>query len=209
MLYIQKKNEPEAVIKWKRKYKGTPPFETIPEKEKHLLRDSLLKEQGNICCYCCGRISANDSHIEHFHPKSKYPKLSLEYQNLFASCNGGPYKKHCGQYKDNNFDEKTLISPLEPDCADYFIFNEFGKIMPADDGDVRAQYTIDTLSLNEPRLKKAREAAYWAALEEDEDLRNPGSEARRQELIQKFNTIPEDGKQIPYSDLILYFLRKG
>lgn len=174
MLYIQNKNEPEAVIKWKRKYKGTPPFETIPEKEKHLLRDSLLKEQGNICCYCCGRISANDSDIEHFHPKSKYPKLSLE-----------------------------------PDCADHFIFNEFGKIMPADDGDVRAQYTIDTLSLNEPRLKKAREAAYWAALEEDEDLRNPGSEARRQELIQKFNTIPEDDKQIPYSDLILYFLRKG
>lgn len=135
--------------------------------------------------------------------------MSLEYQNLFASCNGGSYKKHCGQYKDNNFDEKKLISPLEPDCADHFIFDEFGEIRPADGKDIRAEYTIKILNLNAPRLKKAREEAYWAALGENEDFQNSGSETRRQELIQKFSTVPKDGTRIPYSDLILYFLRKG
>ena len=69
--------------------------------DKKKIKESLLKEQGIICCYCGSRIIAhsNSSHIEHLVPKSKkdnadnYIKINKEkvydYDNLFASCYGG------------------------------------------------------------------------------------------------------------------------
>ena len=40
------------------------------------LKQQLIREQGEICCYCMKRISLTNSHIEHFWPKS-YLKVRI------------------------------------------------------------------------------------------------------------------------------------
>lgn len=211
MKYIEKNSEPLEITEWKKKFKNIngriPQYEDISHDQKHkeLLKDSLLSEQGNICCYCCKRIGFPNSHIEHFRPKGneKYKMLSLEYGNLLASCQGiGDKNENCGHSKGDLFDEELLISPLDKDCEENFIFNSQGKIMEAD-GNVRARYTIDALNLDEPRLNAAREAAMWESgamnVETEEDCQN---------LIDYFSNRDEMGKYAEFCDAILYHLNK-
>ena len=211
MLHIQKNEEPQAVSRWKSKFKNLkkryPHYEDLEDQVKTILKKALIEEQRGICCYCCSHILQETSHIEHFKPQKgqgqKYAGQSLEYNNLHASCQGGwGNKKHCGHAKKGNFDEELMISPLEPDCAQYFAFQANGHILPVDD-DARARYTIDILNLDDRSLTLAREAALWAAGVFD-DI----SPEEREKLIQKFDG--SDGKQLqPYCDAILYHLRKG
>lgn len=58
MIYIQKEKEPDAVIKWKKKFKNKyhrkPHYEDIKsEPEKQILKMALISEQKHLCCYCC------------------------------------------------------------------------------------------------------------------------------------------------------------
>lgn len=54
------------------------------------LKESLVKDQGFICCYCGKRIQ-NDYQtlIEHLKPKSGYKLKTFLFENLLASCMGG------------------------------------------------------------------------------------------------------------------------
>ena len=67
---------------------GTNPY------SKRELKQSLLEDQGYICCYCGKRIE-NDSTtpIEHLNPKSIYKNRTYDYTNLLASCDGGSSHK--------------------------------------------------------------------------------------------------------------------
>ena len=68
------------------------------------MRTRLMEEQGYICCYCMKRILLNNSHIEHFWPKTYFPQIDLEYDNMFASCDGERvilFDEHCGHKKIN------------------------------------------------------------------------------------------------------------
>ena len=65
--------------------------------DKKPLKQSLLREQGFVCCYCGQRIFNNEkTPIEHLEPKSlkdsqgNYQNLDdiNNYQNLMASCAG-------------------------------------------------------------------------------------------------------------------------
>lgn len=57
-------------------------------------------------------VQKNSFHVEHFRPQAQNQDLSLTYNNLHASCNGDN-RRHCGHKKENNFDAKRMISPLE------------------------------------------------------------------------------------------------
>ncbi len=60
----------------------------IYDKEK--LKVQLLEDQGYICCYCGQRIEHEyHTRIEHVLPKSKYKKLTYDYNNLLVACRGG------------------------------------------------------------------------------------------------------------------------
>lgn len=57
---------------------------------KGLLKECLVKEQGYICCYCGGRIlKDHNTRIEHLEDKGTNKRLTFEYSNLLASCQGG------------------------------------------------------------------------------------------------------------------------
>ncbi len=54
------------------------------------LDESLLKEQGYICCYCGKRIPENNNFVrEHFENKSHNQNLVFQYSNLMGCCEGG------------------------------------------------------------------------------------------------------------------------
>lgn len=59
------------------------------KKEWRKLRYQAFKKYGNSCC-CCGRSPSNDHtvvlHVDHIKPKSMYPNLSLDIQNLQILC---------------------------------------------------------------------------------------------------------------------------
>lgn len=133
------------------------------------LRKTLLIEQGYLCCYCNQRIE--DDHttpIEHYKPKgmASYLHQVFDYQNLFACCDGGerdtvkPRETCCTLFKGNNdpFHPDHIISPLEPDCLDFFEFDEQGQIHPANQNE-RAKKTIAFLNLSAKRLNLQRQAA--------------------------------------------------
>jgi uncharacterized protein (TIGR02646 family) len=106
--YIQKGQEPDELIQWKtdkpKKYQSND-WKKLNPLPKKALHQALLKEQGQICCYCEQRIDKENSHIEHFIPKKgqyAQPHLTFEYTNLLCSCNGNAENTenkgltHCG-----------------------------------------------------------------------------------------------------------------
>lgn len=213
MRWIRKKDEPQDLLLWKRKFKNMhgrfPSYSDLNKSEnldeKRILKRSLIEEQGHICCYCCKPIGTENSHIEHIRPKENdgYRELSLEYENLLASCQGySDREENCGHSKGNEFDEDLFISPLEENCESFFEFSSRGKIKAAD-GNQRAVYTIDKLNLDTEALNAAREAAMWAS-EALSDI----TEERCLFLLDKYENADKDGKYAGYSDAIVYHLKK-
>lgn len=161
MKRIIKNDEPKQFSDWKAQDKMAhrPSWNRVPQPVRQVVRQSLLNEQGAICCYCEGRVTMDDSHVEHFRPKG--PDNELDYSNLLCSCGqdgvtGEP--RHCGHAKGSWFDETLLVSPLAPDCEDRFRFTGDGRIL-ANDGDAAADMTINRLKLDLPKLRKLRSAA--------------------------------------------------
>jgi uncharacterized protein (TIGR02646 family) len=102
MLYIEKKMPTVTIQQQFAQLKGSAAWRAIPEGDtkairayfdqidKACVRESLLEEQHYLCAYCMRRID-NSLHtqIEHFVPLSKSKEDALNYNNLFAVCDGG------------------------------------------------------------------------------------------------------------------------
>ncbi len=58
------------------------------------LKNTLIKDQGFICCYCGKRIEDDhNTSVEHLLPKKAHKALTLNFENLLASCKGGSKNK--------------------------------------------------------------------------------------------------------------------
>ena len=213
MKRINKNDEPQEILQWKSKFKNkngrVPRYSDLNEVEnlphKIFLKNSLISEQGHICCYCCKPIDTKNSHIEHIRPKERneYRAISLEYENLLASCQGyHDREENCGHSKDNAFNEELFVSPLEENCESLFEFSNRGKIK-AVDGNERAGYTIELLNLDTEQLNAARTEAMWVSGAMDELTED---ECRR--LLDKFQSVDERGRYAGFSDAIVYQLKK-
>lgn len=213
MKTIYKNDEPQEILQWKSKFKNkngrVPRYSDLNEVEnlphKILLKNSLLSEQGHICCYCCKPIDTKNSHIEHIRPKERdeYRAISLEYENLLASCQGyHDREENCGHSKDNAFNEELFVSPLEENCESLFEFSNRGKIK-AVDGNERAGYTIELLNLDTEQLNAARTEAMWVSGAMDEL-----TEDECQKLLDKFENVDERGRYAGFGDAIVYQLKK-
>lgn len=213
MKRIYKNDEPQEILQWKSKFKNkngrVPRYSDLNEVEnlphKIFLKNSLISEQGHICCYCCKPIDTKNSHIEHIRPKERdeYRAISLEYENLLASCQGyHDREENCGHSKDNAFNEELFVSPLEENCESLFEFSDRGKIKAAD-GNERAAYTIEILNLDTEQLNAARTEAMWVSGAMDEL-----TEDECQRLLDKFQSVDERGRYVGFSDAIVYQLKK-
>lgn len=166
MKRIQKLPEPQGFSDWKAddRMRHRPSWNRLPGNIRRLIHVSLMEEQGRICCYCERRIFIENSHIEHFRPKSRreFEFLQLDYDNLHCSCQreikqGEP--RHCATSKGSWFDEGLIISPLSPDCEDRFRFIANGDIFPRDPADAAATATIGRLRLDLDKLRAMRASA--------------------------------------------------
>ena len=164
MKHIIKGTEPSGFSSWKEKDKMAhrPNWNRVPAQIKHRIHESLIREQGFICCYCERSIDKDTSHVEHFRPVSRFRNEQLDYDNLHCSCQretsaGEPL--HCGRLKGDWFDEKLLVSPMSPDCEARFGFTGNGDIFPRCRTDDGAKATIRKLGLDLPKLRALRAAA--------------------------------------------------
>jgi uncharacterized protein (TIGR02646 family) len=212
--HIRKTNEPEVLANFKAQANDDwqPSYELLRGKDKQQFHCHLIVEQGHICCYCGGRIVNADSHIEHFQPQTDYPHLDLDYFNLLASCQNNLEKKephHCGMGKGDWFDNELLVSPLIPDCEDFFEYTVDGQILPSRESEkaAAATETIDRLCLNIPKLQALRTGTI-DSIYNDPELELPLSDDEIDKLVHYYSCVDEGGKYQSYCQTILYVLQQ-
>lgn len=138
------------------------------------LREELLKEQGYICCYCMKRIDLDTSHIEHFWPKKFFGEKDLDYDNLFASCQGietlDQNVDHCGHRKHDWWTE-SMISPTDYDIEEMFKYALNGEVHSVSER--RESHIVDQMisefGLNSYVLIRSRQEAIETSEAFDED----------------------------------------
>ena len=74
----------------------------------------LIQDFHNICGYCgkCFDVTLTDSQIDHFKPKSKFPELENDYQNLVLSCFTCNNKKR-DDWPSNSIDTNISLDGLK------------------------------------------------------------------------------------------------
>jgi uncharacterized protein (TIGR02646 family) len=184
MKYIEKQASPQAFEQWKESKKNrqedlakindltTKKLDTRWDNLKskadifNLLRESLLKEQGYLCCYCQQKISLELKTItlEHLIARSVDGTFLFEYTNLLASCLGGKKDEteetnpsYCNQGRRS---APLDITPLQKDCETHF---DYFQIEDADEWQIKvvgltenAVNVIKLLNLNTPKLCRLR-----------------------------------------------------
>jgi uncharacterized protein (TIGR02646 family) len=207
MKYISKQTEPQRFSEWKKEQQETPNYRygNLQNPEKKELHQSLLQEQGHICCYCQIRIELSNSHIEHLKPQSSHPNDDLEYGNLLASCQGeneGSRKpEHCGHKRGN---ELLSITPLDIDCEDAFLYTDDGQILANPNGanPHSADKTIEQLGLNIPKLTRMR-----ASVVKNLDL-DTLTQDDRQKFVQYYESLNPSGHYEEFCAVIVSLLKQ-
>ncbi len=148
-------------------------FHSLDGKEKAQIRGALLALQKHRCAYCERRTGDHqlfDGHVEHFRDQSGHEHLTMDWGNLFWSCND---ERTCGKHKDKCrgmegprrcFDPADLIDPAADDPELFLLFVSDGTVAPRGDldevGRRRANETIRVFQLNESAyLTRARQDA--------------------------------------------------
>jgi uncharacterized protein (TIGR02646 family) len=121
--------------------------------DKDTLRAQLVQEQRGLCCFCCGRIVADESKMKivHWMPRQPFPEHQLDYWNLLGAClgNEGQMKarQHCDTHQGN---ARLSRNPANPDHQ----IENFVKFLP--DGSI----TSDDPTLENELGKKKRDGTF-------------------------------------------------
>ncbi len=232
MRYIKKNPEPPELVEWKELTIPTEdtPFDSLGDgidansgkSVKQIVKECLSIEQGHICCYCEQQITSSPIdkhpyHIEHYKPKSKFPKpeYKFNYGNFGASCMGGQDKDekkitrlekknllHCGHKKD---EEILPLLPIDDGCEDYLDFMDDGIIEPSRNPDLteKAEQVIDILNLNSSRLIVKRKKVIKYLKEKFETV----SKDEVVEKLRSLQTSVNDGVIEPFISTQVHFLQ--
>jgi uncharacterized protein (TIGR02646 family) len=164
MKHIIKNPESAEFTEWKAQENANwkPSYDKLRGTQKSAVHQSLMREQGYICCYCEQRLYEEDSHIEHFSPQHRDSQAALDYANMLCSCQRKLLRReprHCGNLKDDSrYEPQLLASPLEPSCELRFSFDGDGCINSTYTVDLVARETIRILGLDIQKLNAMRKA---------------------------------------------------
>jgi len=206
MKKIIKQSEPRSLVEHRSQANAN--YDNYPEKDK--LRESLLKEQGYICCYCMSRIKLDEMKIEHWEPQTKYTSRQLDYRNLLGACMGNqgarPQNQHCDTRKG---DAEIIINPIEgvKNCENLIKYRPDGKIY-SDDISVNHDLN-ESLNLNLGFLKKNRSDVLFLVIRKlNEKFPNKTwAKITVQKEIDKLNTKDENGFYDAYCQFIVSYLK--
>ncbi len=189
----------------------------------------LLNEQGCLCAFCERPLDISTATIEHFHPKSSFKRLQLDYYNLFACCkvcneNKGDHLLPAYIFDDrlNAMDPNHLILKRHRDFQMFYYAMEgvndcFLRVKNLekrsadkrqDDADWMLFLTTEVLGLNDAkRLREPRGKAYWEVLTRTRAM----SKDDLIKLYQKYCTPHEEPSPIsgqPYLRNVSYLSMK-
>lgn len=173
---------------------------------RRTLRENLVKEQGKICCYCMGRITVDFSHIEHFWPKKHFGNVDMDYNNLFASCNGtNSYNvvnddEYCGHRKDDWWNPE-MVSPSDGEIENMFRYTVDGRIHSVEGRRTShiAEEMIHNMGLDSYHLERnRREAIEESEVFDEEDY----SDDDIRYFIDYYSSMNE-GEYVPYCKAII------
>ncbi|MCY3559601.1 MAG: TIGR02646 family protein [bacterium] len=181
--------------------------------DKEALRRALVTEQGELCCYCMRRISA-DRHamkIEHWRPRSRHPTEQLDYGNLLAACRGGegqpPRLQHCDTRKG---DSDLRWNPADPAnrIETRLRYEPDGTIRAHDDGEFDAQLD-EVLNLNLSLLKNNRKSALDGILRWWQEERARPRPVERARLERERDRWRDGGDALkPYCQVVVWWLEQ-
>jgi uncharacterized protein (TIGR02646 family) len=206
---IAKQQEPASLTA----YRQTPGANYDDYREKEELRNSLVAEQGALCCYCMARIEQDwgSMKVEHWRSQTRYQDDQLSYQNLLGGCMGGQGKprryQHCDTRKGN---DDLKFNPADPSHhIETWITYSFDGSIHANDNVFNEQLD-NVLNLNLPLIKNNRKGVWDAVLKwwKSEKHRLHGPPHREQierELERYTNGV---GNLLPYCKVAVYLLRQ-
>lgn len=151
MKKIHKTNEPASFTAYKR---ANPhhQYKDLDDVVRQEIRQKCTEEQYYLCAYCCKEISGTniDTMNEHIQPRHHYPNLSMDFNNIVASC---CKTGHCDDSKGSQI---LYLTPLMNECETEFEFRVNGKVIGKTE---RAEQAIDILKLNHQKLCESRKQA--------------------------------------------------
>lgn len=185
---------------------------------KELLRQSLLVEQGYICCYCMRKIPESKYphvKIEHYRCRDTHKELTLNYNNLFAACTGFETlfdsEKTCDTKKNNSLLTLDLLTQT-PNCDYLFQYNSEGEIKAKDNSSVIYNEINQVLNLNMSFLKIGRQQTYLLI---QNKVKKKLATLKKKEARFKFCSKLKDewlskqnGKYREYCMVAVYYLEK-
>jgi uncharacterized protein (TIGR02646 family) len=201
------RNEPNSL----KQYRLTTPNPTYFGFDRSELKNTLLIEQGYICCYCMQRINFDTMKVEHFKSQEVYPNLQLTYSNLLGACIGNEGKPkhliHCDTSKANQ--EISLdTTNLTINCENFIKYSSNGKIY-SDRDDVNKELD-KILKLNLQTLVDERKSII-IAINKWLMRKSSGKTTSQTFLKQKLRQLKdknEYGKYDPYCQVAITYIKK-
>jgi uncharacterized protein (TIGR02646 family) len=170
------------------------------------LKRALAAMSHQKCAYCETPINAERSAaVEHFRPKSLFPRLAYDCGNYFLGCGG------CNGAKADRWPAggSAYVRPDEGDPGASFRFAEDGTV-EATSGDDDARHTIDDLDLKRGWLCDIRAKDIQKVLEDLRDLlAEPGipKETRRRMARRYLDRLADPG--LAYSAALTQCFRRA
>ena len=159
MIRLNKLEEPSILRNnkddWKKEYLNALAHDGMTDTIRYRHRNPEIKEQikketGNKCAYCESKITHTyPGDIEHILPRSVFPDLTVDWENLTLGCG------ECNRRKSNYYSAtEPLINPYIDNPEDHLL--AAGTLILGRPGDRKGQLTELKLELNRAQLIERR-----------------------------------------------------
>ncbi len=161
---------------------------TIQNRYKHEdIKNTLKKECFNKCIYCESKINHDQfGDIEHILPKSRFPELTFDWENLGFVC------IKCNNAKRDYYDEELkIVNPYIEDPKDFFM--AMGQRIENVLGNDRGFVSLEKLRLNRPELEEKRKLKLDSLQKSLEYFAKVKNLSHKQILLQSiYESVAED-----------------
>lgn len=182
-------------------------------REMQELRESLVREQRGLCCYCLCRIVPHELEmkVEHWRSQRRYPDEQLIYTNLLGACKGGEkpnpdderdVDRHCDTFKG---DKDLSLNPAVDDVESMISYLKDGRVRSSND--TFNEELSSVLNLNTFAMVNQRKAVINSLLR----LLPKRQSMRRQEweeVARDWNGEGHDTQLREYCRVVVFWIRK-
>ena len=153
------------------------------------VKSSLMQEAHGKCVYCESRVrDVAYGEIDHIKPKSRFPDLRRDYDNLAFCC------QMCNNAKSSYYSDGDgdVVNPYVDDPGDHF--RAVGPWIIAKGGSERAAVTLAAIDLNRSELIESRNEKLRAIAElwNCADRANPVKLRAIVRAIERFSDAEEE-----------------